>query len=249
MKVLAFSVLHYGKEYLREAIESVKNNVDEHLIAYTGIPSFGYSTDMQNPDTEAELKEICNEFDHVTWLDITSRNIRAENIHRQIAIDYARQNNFDIILVVDSDEVWIPGKVQEAIDYAYASKNGHFCVKGSQWVTLWKSFNEFVTDGFAPVRLFNLHNDLSKSEHIAKGFIYHMGYCISNELIAYKISCHGHRADFDKNKNWHDKKWLNYKSGQTRFLHPATEAYWQEAKPFDKTTLPDLLKKHVNYSK
>ncbi len=249
MKTLAYTAIHYGKEYLKEAIASVKNNIDEHLVAYTGTPSFGYSTDMQNPDTEAELKAICGKFDHVTWLDITSRKIRAEHLHRQIAIDYARKHNFDIILVVDSDEVWIPERVQEAIDYAYASKSGNFKMRGSQWVTLWKSFNEYVTDGFAPVRLFNLHNDLSKDEYIEKGFIYHMGYCISDELMAYKISCHGHRADFDSNNKWHKEKWLDYKQGETKFLHPATEAYWQETQPFDKTTLPDLLKSHPNYSK
>lgn len=249
MKVLAFTVLHYGKEYLRESIESVKNNVDEHLIVYSSSPTFGYSSSLTNPDSEEELKSICYEFSHVTWMDITARNVRQENIHRQVAADYGNKHGFDIVLVIDSDEVWIPERVKEAIDHAYNSENGHFCVMGSQWVTLWKSFNEYVTDGFAPVRLFNLHNDLMKGEHIAKGFIYHLGYCISDTLMEYKISCHGHKADFEKNKNWHDKKWINYKTGQTKFLHPATEAYWQEAKPFDRTTLPDLLKNHPNYSK
>ena len=76
-----------------------------------------------------------------------------------------------------------------------------------------------------------------------------MGYCISDEMMEYKISCHGHRADFERNKKWHEDKWMNYKSGETKFLHPATEAYWQEAQPFDKTQLPDLLKNHPNYNK
>ena len=102
MKILAFTVLHYGAEYLRESILSVKNNVDAHLIAYTKTPSFGYSTDMVNPDSEDELKKICSEFDHIIWTDVTG--IRQENQHRQTAIDYARENNYDIILVIDSDE-------------------------------------------------------------------------------------------------------------------------------------------------
>ncbi len=248
MKTLAFTVCLYGKEYLRQAIESVQKNVDEHLIAYTSIPSFGYSTDLPNPDTKAELKAICDDYNHVTWMDVTGR-AKAENIHRDFGISYGRENKYDIILVVDSDEVWVPERVQEAIDYAYKSKAGNFKMRGSQWVTLWKSFNEYVTDGFAPVRLFNLHNDLLRDEYFEKGFIYHMGYCISDELMNYKISCHGHRADFDRNKKWHEVKWLNYKQGETKFLHPATEAYWQETKPFDKKTLPDLLKNHPNYNK
>ena len=247
MKVLAFTVLHYGKEYLRESILSVKDNVDTHLIAYTKTPSFGYGTDMQNPDTEEELKNICSEFDHIWWEDVTGH--RQENQHRQVAVNFARKHGYDIILVIDSDEIWDPSKVQEAIDHAANSRNGQFLVKGSQWVTLWQSFNEYVTDGFAPVRLFNLHNDLMKAEYIDKGFIYHMGYCISDELMAYKISCHGHRADFDSNNKWHNEKWINYKKGETKFLHPATEAYWQETQPFDKTKLPEVLKKHPKYKK
>ena len=248
MRVLAFTVCLYGKEYLKESILSVKDNVDTHLIAYTKVPSFGHTTDMINPDSEQELLDICNQFNHVEWMDITGK-ARAENVHRQFAFDYARKNGFDIIIVVDSDEVWNPGKVKEAIDYAYNSKNGRFGVRGSQWVTLWQSFNEYVTDGFAPIRLFNLNNDLGKEELIEKGFIYHMGYCISNELMAYKISCHGHKDDFNNNKKWHSEKWLNYKRGITKFLHPATEAYWKETELFDKNTLPDILKQHPNFKK
>ena len=247
MKVLAFTVLHYGKEYLRQAIESVKDHIDEHLIVYTSLPSFGYTSELKNPDTRQDLQDICDQFQHVTWMDITGDLIHQENQHRNYGTNYASKNGFDVMLVIDSDEVWDRSRVNEAILHAYHSDSGQILVRGSQWVTLWKSFNEYVTDGFAPVRLFNLHNDPSKPEHIEKGFIYHMGYCISDELMNYKISCHGHKADFENNKNWHDKKWTNYQSGVTRFLHPATEAYWQEAKPFDKTTLPDLLKNHPKY--
>ena len=247
MKVLAYTAIHYGKEYLKEAIEAVKEHVDIHLLTYTSIPSYGFTTDMVNPDSEQELRVISDQFDHTEFINITGR-AKAENVHRQIAIDYAKANNYDIVLVVDSDEVWDTGKVKEAIDYAYNSKNGRFGIRGSQWVTLWQSFNEFVTDGFAPIRLFNLHNDINKEELIEKGFIYHMGYCISNEMMEYKISCHGHKADFDRNKSWYQYKWLGYKRGETKFLHPATEAYWRETEDFDKTKLPEVLKNHVNYN-
>ena len=245
MKVLAFTVLHYGKEYLKYSIESVRNSVDAHYIAYTALPSFGYTTHLKNPDTREELKAICDQFAHVIWDDV--QGINQENAHRQKAIDYARNNGFDIILVVDYDEVWKPELVNEAIEAAYNSKAGNFLVSGNRWVTLWKSFNEYVTDGFAPVRLFNLKNNLMQPETIEKGFIYHMGYCISDELMAYKISCHGHRADFVRNNAWFEHKWKNYQRGITKHLHPATDAYWYETNDFDKTHLPDILKAHPYY--
>jgi hypothetical protein len=240
MKVLAFTVLHYGKEWLRQSIESVKDSVDEHLILYTERPSFGYSTSLDNPDSRDELRAIATGYDHVTWRDV--KGIIQEHVHRDRVFDYARVNGYDIVLVLDYDEVWEPSKVNEAIDYAYNSKAGRFGVKGSQWITFWKSLNEYVTDGFAPIRLFNMHNHLGTEELIDKGFIYHMGYCISDDLMKYKISCHGHKADFERNKNWFENKWLGYKKGITKYLHPATDAYWVETNEF-KGTLPDLLKK------
>ena len=248
MKTLAFTVLHYGKEYLKEAIESVKDHVDKHLIAYSSVPSFGYTTNLKNPDSREELESICKQFDHVIWLDVSGKAKR-ENVHRDFGINYARDNGFYMILVVDSDEVWDTNRVEEAIKFAYDGDGGNFLMRGTQWVTLWKTFNEYVTDGFAPVRLFNLKNPILKQQYTEKGFIYHMGYCISDELMRYKISIHGHKDDFEHNNKWHTDKWLNYKSGVTKFLHPATEAYWQEAKPFDKHTLPELLKKHSNFYK
>jgi hypothetical protein len=247
MKTLAFTVCHYGSEYLQYAIESVKDHVDNHLIVYTEKPSFGHTTTLANPDTRDDIKAIADQYDHIIWHDVV--NVFQENQHRQKGLNYAKKNGFDIMLVVDYDEIWDSSRVQEAIDYAYQSNNGHFCVKGSQWVTLWKSFNEYVTDGFAPVRLFNVNNNINDSEHIDKGFIYHMGYCISDELMRYKISCHGHKDDFTRNNKWFENKWVNYRSGVTRFLHPATDAYWQDAQPFDKTKLPELLKIHPNYKK
>jgi hypothetical protein len=72
MRVLAFTVCHYGKEYLREAILSVKDSVDKHLITYSSVPTFGYTTNLENPDTEKELKEICSEFDHIVWIDVST---------------------------------------------------------------------------------------------------------------------------------------------------------------------------------
>ena len=243
-KVLGAVCLHYGKAYLREALASIKDHVDEIVVFYSSRPSHGTTTNLICPDSSDELRAI-TEGQGGKWNMISG--IHAENHHRQQYERYASNNGFDQILIVDSDEIHISEKVPELLAEAAKQDVKRIGVMGSQWVTLYRSFNEYVTDGFAPIRVLNMKKP-EGTVNIDKGFIYHMGYCITDELMRYKISCHGHRADFEKNRGWMVDKWLKYKSGQTQDLHPATEAYWIEAHPFDKTTLPQLLKDHPYYN-
>jgi hypothetical protein len=244
-KVLGAVILHYGKDYFWHSLKSIVDHVDEIVVFYTAKPSHGTSTDKKNPDTMEELKAIADHF-NCTW--IQGQPVIAENRHRQQYVDYGRKNGFDQILIVDSDEVHISERIPELLEAARNESVMNICVKGSQWLTPWRSFNEYVTDGFAPVRVLNLKKAGGEA-HVDKGFIYHMGYCISDELMEYKISCHGHRGDFEKNRGWLNDKWHGYIKGVTKYLHPATEAYWIETKPLDKTTLPQILKDHPNFNK
>ena len=243
-KVLGGMILHYGKEYLREVLASIADHVDEIVIFYTPTPSHGTSTRVQCPDTREELRAIADEF-NCTWSEIG--RIGQENHHRHQYIDYAIKFGYDQILVVDSDEVHVSELIPEMLDAAYEQEFKQVGIRGSQWLTPYRSFNDYVTDGFAPIRVINV-NKPEGTNYIEKGFIYHMGYCISDKLMEYKISCHGHRADFENNKRWLADKWHGFKAGVTQYMHPATEAYWIDSAPLDKTKLPQLLKDHPNYN-
>jgi len=243
IKVLGAVCLHYGKEYFDQALKSIIDHVDEVVIYYSERPTHGTKTNMICPDTRSELKGIADKY-NCTWFDING--IGAENSHRQKYINYGSNKGYDQILIIDSDEVHVSSEIPDMLLEARKHNVNRVGIAGSQWLTPWKSFNEYVTDGFAPVRVINLKKPEGQVS-IAKGFIYHMGYCISDNLMEYKISCHGHRADFEKNKNWFTDKWLNYKKGITKYLHPATESYWIETQDFDKNTMPSYLKDHPYY--
>ena len=242
-KVLGAVCLHYGKDYFSAAIESIIDHVDEIAVFYSATPSHGTATRLLCPDSMDELREIATSHG-CTWIEIAG--VRAENHHRVQYENYGLQKGYNQILVIDSDEVHISEQVPELLAEARKHNVKRIGVAGSQWLTPYRSFNEHVTDGFAPIRVLNL-NKPDGEAIVNKGFIYHMGYAINDKLMEYKISCHGHRADFEKNRSWYQDKWLNYKTG-TKYLHPATEAYWIEAKPFDKTTLPEVLKNHKYYN-
>jgi hypothetical protein len=242
-KVLGAVILHYGKDYFDAALQSIKDHVEEIVVFYTATPSHGTNTRLTCPDTREELREIALRH-NCTWIEISS--VSQENKHREMYIAYGEHKGYDQVLIIDSDEVHIPEEVPKLLEAASNCNVKRVGVEGSQWITPYRSFNEHVTDGFAPIRVINLKKPEGQ-ENVKEGFIYHMGYCIPDKLMEYKISCHGHRADFEKNRNWMKDKWLNFNS-ETRYLHPATEAYWIETKPLDKTTLPQVLKEHPNYN-
>ena len=244
MKVLGAVILHYGKDYFEQALASIADHVDEIVVYYTSVPSHGTRTKLRCPDSRDQLKLIADKF-NCTWFDISI--IRQENEHRQQYINYAQNNGFDQILIVDSDEIHVSEAIPEMLESASKEPFKRVGIRGSQWLTPYRSFNEYVTDGFAPIRVINV-NKMDGESFIEKGFIYHMGYCITDELMEYKISCHGHRADFENNNTWLRDKWHGFKSGETKYLHPATDAYWIDAQPLDKETLPELLKNHKYYN-
>lgn len=242
MKTLAYVVYHYGIEYLKYSIEAIHPFVDEILILYSDKPTFGQNSDIPNPDTEADLINIITEFDKIT-LQLCHPN--GEGKHRTIAVDYGRAHGYDIVMAVDADEVWHPNTVRPAIEQAHRQKFSRYGVMHSGWYHFWRSFNEVNKDGFEPIRFHNLRVN-NNDEGRVEGTVYHFGYANREKLQEYKMSIHGHKAEIKS--DWFTKKWLNYQKGKTTHLHPASNDIWIETQPFDKTQLPDLLKKHPYYN-
>ena len=224
-------------------MESIRENVDHIIVLYSSTPTYGFSGQLPNPDSKEDIQKICDYF-NAELIDITDQKVSRENVHRELAFKYAYNNKYDIVVAVDYDEVW--ENLDEAIDYATNGSVFQYGIRGDQWVTLWKSFNEYVTDGFSPIRLFNLHKKKGTEELIYKGKIYHFGYAISDDLMRYKLSTHGHKAEIEN--TWFKDKWIGYEKGVTKYLHPATDAYWIETNPFDKTELPEFMKTHPKYN-
>lgn len=240
IKTLAYIPLHYGAEYLDATIRSINDHVDEILILYTSTPSYGQNGRLRNPDTEAQLKKIANEASNkIKWVNIPPTT--QENNHRKMVFRYAK--GFDLIMAVDADEVWHPDYVRPAIEAAYESKSLNVNIGGDRWYHFWRSFNEVNQDGFYPTR-FHVVNGNPDPVIIHEGLIYHMGYAQSEAITRYKISVHGHK---DIPGSWLHDKWIKYKKGVTKYLHPDSQDVWIETKDFDKTTLPQILKDHPYY--
>ena len=239
MKTLAYIPLHYGAEYLDAVIRSIDNHVDKILILYTDVPSYGQNAGLRNPENRAQLKEIASKASKkIQWIEI---NATQENHHRKTVFGYSK--GYDLIMAVDSDEVW--EDVEESKKAAFETGCKTVNVGGDCWWHFWRSFNECHRDGFYPTR-FHVVNGKEESTIIHVGKIYHMGYAQSESITRYKISCHGHK---DILNTWLKDKWINYQKGKTTHLHPDSQTVWIETEPFDKTTLPQILKDHPNFNK
>lgn len=233
MKVLAYMPLHYGVDYLDYALRSIHDYVDEILILYTERPSYGHVGNLPNPDSEGALRDVCKKYHKINWIKL--RGINRETDHRQRALRYGENHNYDVVIAIDSDEIWKPGTVKDVIREVKDSNFRYHGIAGTQWVHFWKNHQEINTDGFYPMRAVNLNVKQETQTIIDKGFIYHMGYCIREELMRYKLSCHGHKSEIPN--RWFTDKWLNYEKGVTTHLHPASQDVWIETQPF-KGKLP-----------
>ena len=244
MKTLAYYPIHYGSEYLAYSMQSIRQSVDHIIVLYSSNPTYGHSGNIPNPDTKQDILSICQQF-NAELFDLTNHNISRENKHRQMAFQYAKGYNADILVAVDYDEVWenLDGAIQQAAQQPAFELQ----IRHNSWNHFWKTFNEINKDGFQPVRIFNLNGDRSIKGLVDHGTIHHFGYAISPELMQYKISCHGHKSEIPK--NWYKEKWLNYKKGETTHLHPASQTVWIETEKFNKTKLPHFMRKHPLYEK
>jgi hypothetical protein len=241
-RVLAYCPIHYGMEYLDAAIRSVAPYVESILMLYTPTPSYGYRTNQPCPESEQQLKDIAQAAsDKVVWINIGGAG--AEWIHRNLANTYAEGKGYDGILGFDADEVFgddLPGAIEEAFN------SGVQYIGVDGYINFWKSFNHVCYDGFRPIRFYNLKvHDGSRGE--VKCTIYHFSTAQKMEIMNYKLLIHGHFAEI--RPNWLEaiyKAWTPEQNQQD--LHLVAIGLWN-AVQFDKTTMPQLLKDHPNYSK
>lgn len=243
MKVLGFLPIHYGKEYLKECLLSIRDSVDAMVVSYVYNPSHGHNTELICPDNVNEIHSICTEILGSKLIWDEAQNYSAENIHRQVAHRYAK--GYDLILSIDADEVFEPTEIKQALEYAYHHPQRYFGIKG--YINFWRSFNWACYDGFRPIRIENLRNHNSYQNLECPLTIYHFSTAQSGAIMRYKYSCFGHANEIKP--NYLEEvffKWTpNNNFGD---LHPVSINLWN-AVQFDKTKLPEFLKQHPNYNK
>lgn len=242
-RIIGELILHYGGEYLECAIKSAARYCEEIVILYTPKPSHGYGTNIPCPETEAELMNIAySASNKVRWVNVDAS---LEGVHRGQIFKIADQGKYDGILVFDADEVY--GDIAEQIEQCWQSTKRN--IGFSKYINFWRSFNYACYDGFTPIRFHNLHNKDENGCGVVDATVYHFGCAQRMEIMRYKLLIHGHFSEI--RPNWLKDVYERWEPGMVidKGLHLVAHDLWPQATPYDKNTLPDILKNHPNFGK
>lgn len=235
VKVIAYTALMYGKPYLSSAIRSVINAVDEYYVLFTPIGSHGYRSRSLCPDTRDELLGIAIQEagSKLRWREGVWHS---EGLQRDSIFDHAP--DADVIVVLDSDEIWQPEQLERLIQYAAKSDARNIL---SYEMPFWRSFWRAIPDRLcAPVRAINRRN--SNGSSVSDTFFAHMGYCQPTRYIEHKMTIHGHRADW--RQEWFVEKWL---TNAQEDVHPTNVNFWNARPVYPLDYLPAWMHSHPFY--
>lgn len=241
MKIIAYTALLYGTDYLGWAIRSVIDYIDEYHVIYdqTGHGSHGHVTDRECPDKRWDLINIATNAagDKLRWHDGAFAH---EGYQRDAIYQYAP--DADAYLTLDADEIWADGC---AAYCRYLAESGQFRTIRPQMIHYWRSFYRAVMhDPALPVRVTIPKGDdreftLSRTK-LDDQLINHMGYAQRSELVEFKQHTHGHKGE------WRKDDWFNtvFMANAQTNCHPVGSEYWnpETVNPLDY--MPAFMKDH-----
>lgn len=251
MKIVAYTPLLYGVEWLSYAIRSVIDAVDEYHVLYSPLGAHHGKMAVALPEGEnaRALYAIAREAAGKKLIWHTFGGWNSEGEQRDTI--YKIVHDAGRILVLDYDEIWTPGLAEAVIGASLTRPDVR------EWrvpmVHLWRGLDRAILhDPAYPVRLINPTapsgksdtfdaeaHDAAKRELLTRTTEYvrdfhsrivHAGYAISPELMRAKWTTHGHLNELRRDIDWFTERYEN--PAAVRDLHPVGSEYWN-AEPID----------------
>lgn len=240
MKTIAYTALHYGRDYLAYAIRSVIDPIDEYHVIYSPIGSHGHLSNRVCPETRDELHAIASDAagSKLHWHEGTFAH---EGYQRDSIHAYAP--DADVIIVLDADELWPEETVKTIV--SLPPENAPVNRLRLGMIHFWRSFHRAILhDPALPERVI-----YPKAKAVASGVfaitylppLCHMGYAQRSEIVEYKQHVHGHKGEWRRDVDWFKDKFMA--NAQTD-VHPVGSDYWnpEDIDPWDY--LPGFMKEH-----
>jgi len=238
VKVISQTVLHYGSDYLGYALRSVIDHVDEAWVLYSAQGSHGHQTSLPCPDHASTLYDIAKQAtgDKLRWYSASPGQWIHENQQREYIHTLAP--DAEIILVVDSDEVYADGLAADAIAFAQTVQVRTIRLP---FIHLWRSFKRgFAHDPAYPTRVIISRYADGEITMPTDKRVWHFGYSQRSEIVRYKIETHGHKNEWRKDIDWFNDRFM---ANAQQDCHPTNLDYW-DCEDIDPSQLPSVLAEH-----
>lgn len=243
MKVVGYTALRYGKDYLGYAIRSIIDHIDEYHVLYAAQPSHGHPSDLPCPDTDEELHEIA-------WQSAGSKlhwhkgDWQYEGQQRNSILQVAP--DADAIISCDSDEIYSEQLINNISGYIHGNIMHTVRYLRVPFIHYWRSFNKCILhDPAYPVRVTFVHQpDLEAAWDNRWGVVNHFGYATRPETVAYKWAIHGHKSELRQDVNWFQDVFM---ANRQYDCHPVGSEYWQPEMVNPLDYMPSWMAEHPFY--
>lgn len=240
-RVAAITPLHYGKDFIADAINSVADIVDEYHIMYSATPCHGIThVQVANPDDRDALYRAViasGQGHNCYWHE----DMTYKNEGHQVEVGAARADSCAIYIKLDADELYPPHYLAAALQYGLDNQRHELRLKMRHY---WRSLTRAIChDPAAPGRVyFKMFPDGGEDTFSHKADntmrVHHMGYALSSDVVRYKMSIHGHQPQFAR--PWQD--WFNdvFMRNRQTDVHPIGSDSWN----VEPVELLNQLKNH-----
>lgn len=237
MRVISLTVAHYGRDYIRWGLRSVADSVDACYVLYSDQPTFGHVAGFPCPETKEELQSEAQigAGDKLRWI---TGHWWGEGQHRDAIMKI--EPDADVILIVDTDEVWEAGLAEDVIHH-FERHPDHRTVR-ILTTHYWRSFYRGILNdtlhaehGHAPKSPGTVGHGLESERRI-----HHFGYAQNSGVTYYKQFTHGHRPEW--RSDWYETKF----APNAQFdCHPVIHDFWNPTaiNPWD-IGLPSFMTDH-----
>ncbi len=235
MKIIAFTRLHYGADYLAEVIKSTEGFAERHIVLYTPVANFPGKTNLPCPDERQQLMDIARQAGgpRVEWVE-------GMPIGAQSAMEICP--DADLLLELDGDEIIQPALFKDILRRYKAGEltNRHYRLP---MLHHWRSFNYVCRDQLRPVRIY-LPQIQENGDALyypeGAGYIHHFGYARNLVDTRYKLALSMHADEF--RTGWWDEVFMDFPA-RKKDLHPVVVDIWN-AEPYDRHSLPEFMHNH-----
>lgn len=273
MKIVAVYCIYNEENYIEYSIKSIYDFVDKIIICLSQAPYIAYNSKARDiVKSKDKTEEIVNRLArNDKKIKIIDGVWDSEVEHRNAAIKYCIDNNYDYYFLIDADEMYRKDHL-EAISREIAAhpEIGTFVIKCA---IFWRSFRYRIPAekvAWCPRRIFkvttkrkilgikfpynfrfigeNKTNSLGEVYHIPsnKAIFYHFSYAKTFKDMKEKLSTFSHAHQILD--GWYEKVWLKWpQNRQMPNIHPTNPEKFPMVECVDPKDLPDVIKNHPYY--